>query len=72
MKEGKEILTSPLNNTVIIIIWFIMFLYRCTASRYGLDKVAEKLKEHGISGLLIIGGFEVKNMKEEKRQIIHP
>ena len=31
---------------------------KCTASRYGLDKVAAKLKEHDISGLLIIGGFE--------------
>ncbi|XP_071142970.1 ATP-dependent 6-phosphofructokinase-like isoform X2 [Mytilus edulis] len=31
---------------------------KCTAARYGLDKVAEKLKEHDISGLLIIGGFE--------------
>jgi hypothetical protein len=38
-----------------------LIFYRCTASRYGLDKVAAKLKEHDISGLLIIGGFEVHN-----------
>lgn len=32
---------------------------RCVGSRYGMQKIAEKLKEHNISGLLIIGGFEV-------------
>ncbi|XP_062595780.1 ATP-dependent 6-phosphofructokinase-like isoform X2 [Saccostrea cucullata] len=31
---------------------------KCVGSKYGLDKIAEKLKEYDISGLLIIGGFE--------------
>jgi hypothetical protein len=28
-------------------------------AKYGMDKIAEKFKEFDISGLLIIGGFEV-------------
>uniref|UniRef100_K1Q6M6 6-phosphofructokinase n=1 Tax=Magallana gigas TaxID=29159 RepID=K1Q6M6_MAGGI len=31
---------------------------KCVGSRYGMQKIAEKLKENNISGLLIIGGFE--------------
>ena len=33
--------------------------YRVLASKYGLDKIAEKMKEYEISGLVIVGGFEV-------------
>lgn len=28
------------------------------ASKYGIDKIAEKMKEYDISGLVIVGGFE--------------
>nr|WDE40199.1 6-phosphofructokinase 1 [Tegillarca granosa] len=31
---------------------------KITADKYGLDKIAEKLKHYDISGLVIIGGFE--------------
>ncbi|XP_069106568.1 ATP-dependent 6-phosphofructokinase-like isoform X2 [Argopecten irradians] len=31
---------------------------KIVASKYGMDKIAAKLKEYGISGLLIVGGFE--------------
>ncbi|XP_061181740.1 ATP-dependent 6-phosphofructokinase-like isoform X2 [Saccostrea echinata] len=31
---------------------------KCVGSKYGLDKIAQKLKEYDVSGLLIIGGFE--------------
>ncbi|KAK3088102.1 hypothetical protein FSP39_014689 [Pinctada imbricata] len=31
---------------------------KVVASKYGMDRIAKKLKEHDISGLLIIGGFE--------------
>lgn len=37
----------------------LVYFPRCVGSRYGMQKIAEKLKEHNISGLLIIGGFEV-------------
>ncbi|XP_021373061.1 ATP-dependent 6-phosphofructokinase-like isoform X1 [Mizuhopecten yessoensis] len=31
---------------------------KIVASKYGMDKIAAKLKEYDISGLLIVGGFE--------------
>lgn len=37
----------------------LVYFPRCVGSRYGMQKIAEKLKENNISGLLIIGGFEV-------------
>ena len=33
--------------------------FRVLSSKYGLDKIAEKLKEYEICGLVIVGGFEV-------------
>lgn len=32
---------------------------RVLSSKYGLEKIAEKIKEYEISGLIICGGFEV-------------
>jgi hypothetical protein len=38
--------------------------FRILANAVGLDKIAEKIREHNFHALLIIGGYEVnKNIK---------
>lgn len=38
---------------------FIIFIWRTMAQEHGLEKVAAQLKKYNISGLLVIGGFDV-------------
>ncbi|KAL5013131.1 hypothetical protein ScPMuIL_007401 [Solemya velum] len=45
---------------------------KIVANRYGMDKIAAKLKEYDISGLLVVGGFEayhsVLQMAEARKE----
>ncbi len=40
--------------------------FRATASKTGLAKIAEKIAEHNIHALLIIGGYEVNKYRLKK------
>ena len=46
-------------SVVLSLLEDLRLVDRVLSSKYGLDKIAEKVKEHDISGLVIIGGFEV-------------
>jgi len=43
---------------ILIVFWYYG-VYRILPDSIGLDKVAAKLKELHIHGLLLVGGFEV-------------
>lgn len=51
-----------------------MLYCRVLAKQYGLDKIAERMKEYEISGLVIVGGFEVNaclSNSNNFQQVVH-
>lgn len=58
-KEVSEVMRGylPCNQNVK----YQLFLFnRTLPSKLGIELIAQKLKEHKIQGLIIIGGFEVR------------